>query len=132
MNLARYVGIPYGFEDDLAKSVDCWQLVRHFVKNELGRDYPQFMYDTSEDRNLKAALIYIANETGLGKRWTKIAKPAVGDVMILRIKGHPIHCGVYVGEDSMLHTLKGRSSCIETMKWWGQQLDGIYRFNPAD
>ena len=126
-DLSRWVGVAYGFGGTIDSSLDCWQLVRLFAKEELGRDYPQYMYDTENDKNLLAARVYIANETGLNGAWQAVETPEAGDVLIFRLKGIPIHCGIFVGNGDFLHTLKGRYSCLERLTNWQAQHDGTYR-----
>lgn len=136
MNVSRYIGIPYGFDDDPNKSLDCWSLCRHFSANELGIVLPTFLYDkTNEEAYIEAGRIHIANEQSIGKTWKRVTEPSVGDIILIRIKGHPCHCAIFVGSidgrDSFLHTLRGRNSSIESLTFWNQQVNGTYRYHPS-
>lgn len=133
MNLARWVGIPYGFQ---GRALDCWSLCRAFARKELGQEFPEFMFDKSdEEAYLEAGRIHIATQAALGTHWRPVSEPDVGDVLLIRIKGHPCHCGIFVGPvdgvPTFLHTLKGRNSSLESLTFWKQQIDAAYRYHPA-
>lgn len=119
-----YIGLPYQ-----PRIMDCWQLIRKFAQEQLGLVYPDFMYDAENITAQSAS--HIKAETTLGKRWQKVDQPILGDVIIFRIKGIAGHCGVYIGEGSFLHTLKGRESSYELLDgYWKQAIVAIYRWNP--
>lgn len=129
MNLTQWIGIPYLPKGELPFGLDCWTLCRTFAKRELNLDLPEFMYDP--ERLQDDAAIRIAEETGiLGRRWCRVDRHRLGDIVLFRLRGLVSHCGVAIDETTMLHTLKGRQSCLESLDNWQTRLAGIYRWNP--
>jgi cell wall-associated NlpC family hydrolase len=136
LNISRYIGIPYGMDNDPSKSLDCWNLCRHFAANELGIHFPEFMYDrTNEEAYIEAGRIHIAHQKTLGTTWRQVSQPQLGDIMLIKMRGHPCHCGLYLGKvdgvESFMHTLRGRNSSVEPFTYWGQQVESYYRYHPA-
>ena len=52
-----------------------------------------------------------------------------GDLALFRI-GRYVHCGVCLGDNQMIHTLRGHQSVIEeyTSHKWRDRLTGFYRW----
>ena len=121
-----YIGIPYE-----ARTMDCWQLIRKFAQEQLNIHFPDFLYDVE---NISSQSVkHIAQETSLGRRWSKVEDPQVGDILIFRLKGLACHTGIYLGDGNFLHTLEGRASAYESIDgYWKQSLVGIYRWCPHD
>jgi cell wall-associated NlpC family hydrolase len=124
-------------DNDPSKSLDCWNLCRHFAANELGIHFPEFMYDrTNEEAYIEAGRIHIATQKVMGTSWRLAESAMVGDIMLIRMRGNPCHCGIYLGNldgrASFLHTLRGRNSSIESFTYWGQSIDSIYRYYPPE
>lgn len=117
-----YIGIPYE-----PVKMDCWQLIRKFAKEQLGKNYPNFFYDV--EGITAQSIEHIKTETTLGKRWQKVTDFQLGDVIIFRVRGLACHTGIYVKDNNFLHTLKGRSSAYESLDGvWKQSLIGVYRW----
>ena len=125
-SIIPYIGLPYE-----ARKLDCWQLIRKFAKEQLGLIYPDFLYDV--ENLTDQSIVHIESETSLGKRWKKVDVPALGDVIIFRIRGRACHCGVYISDGNFLHTLQGRESSYESLDGiWKQAIVAIYRWSPNE
>lgn len=130
-NIANYIGIPYQVKARSETAVDCWGLLCMFYKNELGIDLPQYtvQYDTATPEGFKQLAEVVA--TGrLDSEWEKVTELAFGDVLLFRVQGLPIHCGVFLETDEFLHAFHGRNSCVERLSsiTWAKRLDGAYRW----
>lgn len=124
ISVAPYIGLPYK-----PTTMDCWQLIRKFAKEQLSLEYPDFLYDV--EGMLDQSAEHIKNETTLGKRWKKVDIPTLGDVIIFRMRGIACHCGVYIDDGNFLHTLKGRESSYESLNsYWKQSVVAFYRWSP--
>ena len=123
MNITPYIGIKYE-----PKVWDCWELCRKFARQELGIEYPKYMY--SKETYLDDSEIIIQHERSmLGLKWIEVQEPDVGDVIVFRIRGRALHVGIYVGSDLFLHTLEGRNSCLEDLYGqWHQSVVGYFRW----
>jgi cell wall-associated NlpC family hydrolase len=128
-DFSRYVGIPYVDKGtDPAHGLDCWQLVRHFYAQELGRTLPDYLtfYDSSLDaRDVGEAMLRASPQ------WEPInPPPRFGDLLVFRILSGPWHCGVCLDDGVMLHTDQGHGSVIEPSASlrWRHRLYGVYRW----
>jgi cell wall-associated NlpC family hydrolase len=132
MQILKYIGIPYQVRGENFSGADCWGLCRLFARHELGLSFPRYMYD--EGTNIEEAMEHIKNETihNLGKRWIKVDKSeaVAGDLCIFRIQGQEVHCGIHLDKLSFLHSLKGRSSCVENLTHvnWTHRYVGSFRW----
>jgi len=129
MNLLPYVGIPYEVKGKSFDGADCWGLCQLFGLKELGIKFPNYFYDVGT--NIEEALEHIKNEKhNLGKRWERVTIPKEGDICLFKIQGLEVHCGIHLDKYSFLHSLKGRSSCIENLNHvnWTHRYQGSYRW----
>jgi cell wall-associated NlpC family hydrolase len=127
MNILKYLGIPYEERGNPPQSADCWTLIRHYAKNELGIVLPDYMYSPSTFMVDAANLLATAP---LGDAWEALQAPQTNAVLLFTMAGATTHCGLYLGDGDFLHTLAGRRSCVErlTDNAWNRRLAGIYRW----
>lgn len=120
--MIKWIGIPYEVPE-----TDCWGIVRKFAAEELGKSYPEYFYDTSNNEAMAQSVISVVDLMGL---WKKVDEPQLGDVLIFRIKGYETHCGIYLNNGDFLHSLAGRMSCIENLNDsnWSRRITRIYRW----
>ena len=122
MNISDYVGVPYGFRDEPGS--DCFQIVRDVAKNIFGYEIPDYAFSgTWQDA-----------DKGFNEHkpdFDKVETPEPGDIVLLKIGGKPIHCGIVINKWQMLHTLRGSNSCLENFNSlkWGCRIEGFYRWN---
>ena len=129
-HLKNYVGVPYLSNGrNPAIGLDCWGLVRHAsLVLGSGSTVPDYTgYLDSTDTSQTAALFQERH------KWQSIPKgeEREGDVLLLRLAGHPVHAGIVVAPHSMLHTLQGRNSCLERydgLSPWFRRWEGVYRW----
>ena len=120
-----YIGIPYINKGRKTEGCDCFGLVQLFYKNEFSIDIPEHFYHASDD--IESA--EIALESGKCD-WKKVTEPAYGDVIMMRVAGHPVHIGVILDSRRMLHSLKGHASVIELFDCakWKNRIEGYYQW----
>ena len=122
-----YIGIPYGSKGEDRSCVDCWGLMRLIYQEQKGVTLPDFsgLYDDSNNAEQAAATIV----SGIPS-FTKSETPEVFDIIILRIMGWDCHCGLYLGEGRMIHSLEGHSAAIEDIDShkWKDRIEGFYRW----
>jgi len=55
---------------------------------------------------------------------------APGDLMVFRIRGMPVHVGVVLTQNHMIHTLPGHNSAMERYDsvQWARRIEGVYRW----
>ncbi len=129
MSILKYVGIPYVVGGETFEEADCYGLCRLYSKNELGIELPKYMY-TSADNEAVAEVSIKAAFCGIGDKWQKVDEPRHGDIIIFRIFGHEVHCGMALEGTQFLHSLRGRMSCVEdwTHVNWSHRKTGVLRY----
>ncbi|RLC39124.1 hypothetical protein DRH27_00560 [Candidatus Falkowbacteria bacterium] len=124
--IEKYIGIPYLSHGASFGAVDCFGLIRLVYQNERGVTLNVFEYGDADD----SADVCRAIEDNKGDEWRRIKQPEQGCVLLLNVKGYATHCGLYVGENRMLHSIKGCNSCIEKTNGlrWKSRIEGYYRY----
>lgn len=121
-----YIGIPYREPPDInGEGLHCWELVEKVMQEVFGVT-PPIVHYTGSIKDVEpvfmtqlAAWLFVCNGQQLP-----------GDLVLIRMAGYPVHCGILVSPKVMLHTLKGRCSCIEniTRPQWKRRVLGFYRW----
>lgn len=135
-NLQRYIGLPFEIGGRTFDGVDCWGLVRLFYQHDLGIELPSYSDYEDLNQHTKVELSnLITNEKET--RWQDVATDVhyleFGDVLVFRVKGLPVHVGVYLSENKFLHSLVGINSCTEKLnnhkgRCWDNKLVGACRY----
>lgn len=111
--------IDFKFEDK-GREVDrgdCWGLLKQIYEKELGiflPDYREF-YENTMDRHALSELIKQEKKT-----WVPVQQPDPFDVIILNMRGVPMHVGVVTKRGFMIHCARGVNTSHErydSVKW---------------
>ena len=123
---ARYIGIPYLDHGMSLTGVDCYGLVRMVMARELNVNLPDLRYQSSDDMDDASGAV---EETR--PRWRKLDKPVFGSVLLMRIAGYPVHVGLVLDDEFMLHCLPGHQTVLEryTGTKWRSRIDGAYVYD---
>jgi cell wall-associated NlpC family hydrolase len=126
IDVARYVGIPFVDHGRSESGCDCWGLVRLIYKNEFGIDLDDLgpLYESTTDNNGMTSL-YVAQLPS----WTKVEAPQAGDVALLRLRGLPVHVGIVISENQMVHVESGTDCVVERFdtSLWKNRIEGFFR-----
>jgi cell wall-associated NlpC family hydrolase len=97
----KYAHIPFIEKGREAIGVDCWGLVRMIYKIELQTELPDYLdvYETTNDRDALAKVISQERET----KWLNPETPKPFDIIILKMRGLPMHVGVVTKPGFMIH-----------------------------
>lgn len=122
----QYVGIPYKAGGRGYDGCDCYGLVRLVLKEQFGKDMPEYGDCISHGSDESHRLI--SDHLPLVDAFRPDV-PRAGDVVVLKIRGLPSHVGVYLGGGKMLHTLAEHDSAIESVDSpkWVKRIEGYYR-----
>jgi probable lipoprotein NlpC len=117
MDYSRYISVPFLEKGRNWSGCDCWGLVRLFYANEYKIDLPDYLefYKTTQDREALADLI-----CGEKAGWQEVTEPQEGDVIIVNMRGVPMHVGVVTRLGYMLHCARGVGTAHERydgIKW---------------
>lgn len=117
MNLIKYIGRPY-------QEYNCFDLVKEFYLDHYGLDLRNYFDDKNiPDRATVECLI----STNKGDFLLVDGEPEFGDLIVIKLFGYSCHIGVYIGEGSFIHSIRGPGSCIEPTKKYLKITEGYYR-----
>lgn len=114
--------MPFKEKGRSKDGLDCWGLVKEVYKNELNILLNDYSYSTVNDRAIEDyELLEKSN-------WIKVDKPKLYDVILF--KSSPLHVGIYLTYNKMLHTTEANGTVIESFNTilWINKLQGIYRY----
>lgn len=133
--VSQYIGIPYKPLGYTREGCNCWglvNLIEHEVFHRWTPKHDSFEYNGPEDRIEATAIIKGGLAHALRLSWFELKDQKMmneGDVILLKLYGLPIHCGVAISSSKMIHIMKGIDSCIERV-WtplWERRMFGVYR-----
>lgn len=120
IDINKYIGLPYKNKGYTKEGLDCYGLVRLFLKEELDVDVPKFeQYDTYENKQ-EVERQFLLNVPLLAGERTET--PEFGDICLFRFMGIVSHIGVYIRDGYVLHILRGTNSSYEAIN--GRRLKG--------
>lgn len=100
----NYHHIPYVVHGRDESGVDCWGLVRLVYLEQFNIELP-CLADRYEHTRFEDAKTLASVVNDVKQEWFEIpyAQREVGDVIVMRYAGEPMHVGIVVSEDTMLH-----------------------------
>ena len=132
-NWSKYVGIRYvhrGRNLSTDGGLDCYGLVRHWYKQELGIVLPEWYVLDSDIKPAEIEQSLETNQIHNQNPLVETSSPSMGDVILLRVLGHPVHVGIYIDQTYFLHTRCAASmSEIARMDKWRNKVDAYYTVN---
>lgn len=113
--MRELIGIPYLDRGRTVAGCDCWGLAMLYHA-ERGVTLPDFAdaYESAEQSQSVASVV-AAHRADAG--WLEVSPQdwAPGDLLLMRMHGHPCHVGVFVGGGMFLHTLRGHNSALQRL-----------------
>lgn len=124
----KYMEIPFLEKGRSMDGGDCWGLVGLIYKNELGIELPDYLdyYETTNDRDILAQTI----KDERNQHWESPDDKKEFDVIILNMRGVPMHVGVITKPNHMIHCAKGIGTVHEnyTTARWKHKVMGVARW----
>lgn len=125
---SKYIGIPFVDKGREESGLDCWGLVRLVYKNELDIDLPDYLdyYESTNDRFATAKIVeYESNEN-----WIIPDDVKEFDVIILNMRGVPMHVGIVTKDKHMIHCARGIGTTHENYRTsrWKHKVEGFARW----
>jgi cell wall-associated NlpC family hydrolase len=125
----RYIGLPFEDHGRSRAGLDCWGLVRLVLSEQFNIALPSFAAEYRRTTDTGKISDLILRET---PAWQFVAmgEEQLGDVIILRQRGQPMHVGVVLGDQRMLHIEQGINSAIEAYSGpcWKDRIFGFFRY----
>jgi len=123
-----YVGLPYKAGGRDRSGLDCWGLVLLVLRERFGIDVPVYGGVTWSVATSADVARKIEQERA---GWAQIdaGQERPGDVILMRLRGYPIHVGVVLGDGMMLHAHDGADVTREPYQsvHWRHRIVGFYR-----
>jgi len=129
-----YIGCPFKDLGRTPEGWDCYGLVHYVYKNHFDITLPVANSEYTDAQDTKSAYRQVQQEID---KWTLVDKKdtAFGDVVLLNVKGFPVHCGMALDQQRILHITKGISTSVENFRSsssrWANRYAGTYRYNKA-
>lgn len=125
----RYIGLSFEARGRDRRGLDCWGLVRLVLAEQCGIAVPCHAKSYAHATDAARIGAIVSDEI---PRWRAIAPgdEELGDVVVLRMRGTPMHVGLVIGDGQMLHIETGINSAIEryTNLRWRERVEGFYRY----
>lgn len=125
----HYIGLPFKDHGRDGSGLDCWGLARLVLLEQFGIALPSYAHEYSRTTAIDHISALIERES---RRWQNIdlGHERCGDVVVLRLHGKPMHVGLVLGDQHMLHIERGIDSVIEryTGPRWKDRIDSFYRY----
>lgn len=131
--IKNYVGLPYENKGRGENGYDCWGLVRLIYKEIFLIDMPSYIdsYKNTDDSTSIGPLVTEKRDS-----WNVISfgLEKIGDIIIIRMMGQPMHMGLVLEENLFLHIEKGINSVVENYKTpkWSKRVIGFYRHRSVE
>ncbi len=128
----HYIGLPFKGHGRDRSGVDCWGLVRLMLAEQFSIALPSFSADYNRTTDIGRISDVFKRETTL--TWRRIANghERIGDIVVFRLHGEPMHVGLVLGDDRMLHVERDINSAIEPYQAprWKDRIYGFFRYDP--
>jgi cell wall-associated NlpC family hydrolase len=126
--LFNFIGIPFQNKGDDYDGCDCFGLVRLFYKDKLNELVPNPSYQNARD----SKQIHSEYLEQISSNWREVDELQKYDVVAMAHDArHPHiiqHCGVYLGNGEMLHTLGKIGSHIVGINEYKHFIKGYFRW----
>ena len=123
----EYVGIPFLRYGRTREGCDCYGLVRLVLQEQFFITIPEYGEENYDDRagQEEALCTHLHEFTPV-----PMDNRQPGDLLLLAVGGRPIHVGIVVSEEAMLHSFDGADSVVESYlgRIWGKRIYGCYNF----
>lgn len=128
MDVSEYCDVPFLEKGRSLGGWDCWGPAYVIYKDRLNIQLPLYadQYENTEDEKELGRLI--------GKEkllWQEVDVPQLYDLINFRLKGQPMHVGVYIGNGKFIHCMENVGTTVEKLKssTWRDRIIGFYRYS---
>lgn len=120
--VSKAIEVPYVCEGRDFSGWDCWGIVKCFYELCLSKNIADISVSSFAEQEI---LVKSILREASNWREIKLNELRVGDLLVFR----PLHVGIYIGRENMLHADEGINTCIEryTGIAWAKRLIGTWR-----
>ncbi len=124
----HYIGLPFLEHGRSIRGLDCWGLVRLVLHEQFDVCLPSYIREYTHTYHKRDIGRLIRHES---RKWSLVpaGQEQCGDVVVLRMRGEPMHVGLILGDQHMMHIERHVNSAIETYTGarWKRRVIGFYR-----
>lgn len=134
----EYIGIPFSARGRSKDGVDCWGLCRMIWEERFNLDVPSYSehYDDTGPREARRIAEAISLHGTGADAWMPIVAGGerLGDAILLRLMGRPVHVGLVLGDKTMIHCEVGHNTVLERYdrSKWNKRILGFWRHERFD
>ncbi len=127
--LGHYIGLPFKEHGREKDGLDCWGLVRLVLAEQFGFHVPSYSGEYSRTSD-SIAISHLIRRESADWRAVERGDENLGDVIVMRMRGQPMHVGLVAGDGQMLHVERGVNSALEryTGARWASRIEAVYRY----
>ena len=131
-----YIGIPFKENGYTREGTNCWGLICLVLKERFGIILPhhdEYYYAGRGDARRASAVLERDLSGIVEDQWYaidyKLRRFKLGDVIILRLLGRPLHIALCVSSTHMIHQEEGCNSVCEEIlsPLWSSRIHSVYR-----
>lgn len=130
--VAAYVGVPYKPGGRTRQGADCWGLYSLVMAEQFGLALPP--YEGPDWGAGASARAVAAAAQEYARQFAEVlqGQERLGDAILLRTYGMPVHLGMVVGIGLMLHAEEYQSSVIARYNspQWASRIVSFHRWTP--
>lgn len=122
----KYLSIPFKEKGRDETGCDCWGILRLIKMNEQNIIVPSYLdcYETTNDRESLSDTINSEKTIS----WKEVKEENPFNVLLIRMRGVPMHVGIITQKGWMIHTCRGIGTSHERYDCarWKDKIMGIY------
>jgi cell wall-associated NlpC family hydrolase len=129
----QYVGAPYVAGGRTLDGVDCWGLLNLVWAEQMGVQLPAYEGALYHDQSSTEAVAQDAVAFASHYAPVTPGREQLGDGILIRMRGAPLHVGMVLAPGVMLHVEEGANAVIERYDGfrWAKRIVGFYRYEAA-
>lgn len=126
---SKYLSVPYLNKGRAITGWDCYGLYRYVYHEVFGiwvGSFAEQYADSDKSSAEIAATIRGFERFG----WQRVENAVEGTGVVFNIAGEPLHCGYVLWPGTMLHSMRGRGTCVERYDGiaWQKRVEGFYKW----
>lgn len=128
--VGSYVGIPYVPGGRTRDGADCWGLYSLVMAEQFGMGLPPYEGPNWGSTASARAVAAAAKEYASQFQQIPMGEERLGDAILLRTYGLPVHLGMVVGQSLMLHAEEYHNSVIARYNspQWASRIVSFHRW----
>jgi cell wall-associated NlpC family hydrolase len=125
LDVSRYANIPFVEKGRGFTGCDCWGIPYLIYRDFLRIELPLYLeeYQNTEDEKELGRLTEQEKTA-----WIEVKEPNPYDIVLMRLKGQPMHVGVAIGNGKFIHCMRDVGTTIERLSspMWRDRIVGYY------